>query len=328
MRRLAVSLFLAFLFDMGPVQAQNENLTTSLTDLSGALLSSVMLPEATDHTDTASVDFDWDFVDWNRGTFNPYHDQDLKKPFFLSFHDDYYASPVGTRVVVTSRYGWRDGRLHRGIDLDLLTGDEVYSILDGKVRYVRSHAGHGKTIVIRHENGLETIYAHLSKQLVEENQIVSKGQMIGKGGTTGNARGSHLHLEVRYEGVTINPEYFFDFEGDDRIRAKTCWITEEVANPRLFSSNRKASLTVTRELAKISHQEAPIPADSGIRQVAEDKIVEEQSEQRPKHHIIRYGDTLYSLARKYNVTVEDLCRVNGIADSFRIKAGQKLLLSF
>jgi murein DD-endopeptidase MepM/ murein hydrolase activator NlpD len=328
MRQLAGSLFLALLFYLGHVQAQNENLTTSITDLSGALVASVMLPEATDHTDTASVDFDWDFVDWNSGIFNPYRDQDLKKPFFLSFHDDYYASPVGARVVVTSRYGWRDGRLHRGIDLDLMTGDEVYSILEGKVRYVRSHAGHGKTIVIRHENGLETVYAHLSKQLVEENQIVSKGQVIGKGGTTGNARGSHLHLEVRYEGVTINPEYLFDFEDDDRIRAKICWITEEVANPRLFSSNRKIPMTVTQELAKLSQQETPVPADSGIRLVAEDKIAEDQSDQRPKHYIIRYGDTLYSLARKYNVTVEDLCRVNGIADSFRIKAGQKLLLSF
>ena len=87
-------------------------------------------------------------------------------------------------MVVTSRYGWRWGRPHRGIDIDLYTGDKVMALFDGKVRYVRYVLGHGQVVVIRHDNGLETIYSHLSRQLVKPNQLVKKGEVIGKGGTT------------------------------------------------------------------------------------------------------------------------------------------------
>ena len=88
---------------------------------------------------------------------------------------------------------------------------------------------------------LETVYAHLSKQLVEENQIVKKGEVIGKGGTTGNARGSHLHLEVRYQGVTINPEYFFDFESDVII-SDASWVTEDDFGSPAFFINQEEQI--------------------------------------------------------------------------------------
>jgi murein DD-endopeptidase MepM/ murein hydrolase activator NlpD len=229
--------------------------------------------------------------------------------------------------------------LHRGIDLDLTTGDDVYAILEGKVRYVRSHAGHGKTVVIRHSNGVETVYAHLSKQLVEENQIVKKGEVIGKGGTTGNARGSHLHLEVRYKGITINPEYFFDFDSDEII-ANACWVTEDISDPRRFSSVKKANFRVIHDLAKLAingEEEISIPlaleeippADTPETETVRPEVQQKpDSATIPTHYLIQYGDTLYSLSRKHHTTVEDFCRINGIEYSFKIKVGHKLILGF
>ncbi|MBK8506900.1 MAG: peptidoglycan DD-metalloendopeptidase family protein [Saprospiraceae bacterium] len=341
MRHLAASLLTALLFHLHPLQAQDDHLLTASLDGFENFYTRYHTDESYSslRSDSNLLDFNWDFMEWDSRSFNPYKEQDLKEPFFLTFPDDHYASPVGERKVITSHYGWRDGMLHRGIDLDLVTGDDVYAILDGKVRYVRSHAGHGKTVVIRHSNGVETVYAHLSKQLVKEDQIVKKGEVIGKGGTTGNARGSHLHLEVRYQGVTINPEYLFDFE-NDAIIADASWVTAEIADPRRFSSTKKASFKVVLELAKrVSAGEEEISVPLAVEEVspidttnAEPPLSEVTQSPVlkiiPINYIIQYGDTLYSLARKHHTTVEDICRANGIEDSFKIKVGQKLVLDF
>jgi len=341
MRQLAGSLLAGLLLQITPLFAQKV-LTASIRELGDLTAEASPFKYVNeDPSDTVVFNSNWDFGDWDIQTFNPYHEQDLSDPFYLSFIDQTYAAPVDRSMVITSRYGWRDGILHRGIDIDLVTGDEVYAILDGKVRYVRSHAGHGKTVVIRHENGLETVYAHLSKQLVKENQIVKKGEQIGKGGTTGNARGSHLHLEIRYEGVTINPEYFFDFESNREIKARESWITTEVTDPRRYSSVKKGIMSVAREMTKTDSDTtaAELSSDEQLSQnIAPDEPAHNESivqlsasaNEAPTTgpYTIKYGDTLYSLARKHQTTVDEICRVNGIGDSFKIKVGQKILLDF
>lgn len=116
---------------------------------------------------------------------------------------------------VTSGYGYRPRfrRMHRGIDLNLNTGDTVRAAFNGRVRIVNYEArGYGKYVVIRHDNGLETVYGHFSKHLVERNQFVKAGEPIGLGGNTGRSFGAHLHFETRYLGVAINPAAIIDFE--------------------------------------------------------------------------------------------------------------------
>lgn len=120
-----------------------------------------------------------------------------------------YYQPI--KGEITSRYGWRDKKMHNGIDLNLRTGDTVRAAFSGRVRLSRWQNGYGKAIVIRHYNGLETVYGHLSKQLVKSGDFVEAGTPIGRGGNTGRSRGSHLHLETRFKGKPINPEIFIDF---------------------------------------------------------------------------------------------------------------------
>lgn len=121
----------------------------------------------------------------------------------------YFFSPI--RGVVTSNFGWREGRIHKGIDIDLNKGDMVSTVFDGKVRVARKQGGFGNVVIIMHPNGLETVYAHLSKIKVKEGDIVLSGQTIGLGGNTGHSSGSHLHFEVHYKGHALNPGAIISF---------------------------------------------------------------------------------------------------------------------
>lgn len=114
--------------------------------------------------------------------------------------------------VLTSKFGWRDGRMHNGIDIDLQVWDTVVAAFPGVVRVARYYGGYGRVVVIRHYNGLETTYAHLHRFKVKEGERVEGGQLIGLGGSSGNSTGSHLHFEVRFKGVPINPMSFISLE--------------------------------------------------------------------------------------------------------------------
>lgn len=136
----------------------------------------------------------------------------IPKSFNLILENEllsYYYAPF--KGVVTSNYGWRDGRMHKGIDIDLVKGDKVSAAFDGKVRFAKKQGGFGNVIILMHPNGLETVYAHLSKLKVKEGDVVLSGQTIGLGGSTGHSSGSHLHFELRYKGHPMNPATFISF---------------------------------------------------------------------------------------------------------------------
>lgn len=124
-----------------------------------------------------------------------------------------FTLPINGKV--TSEYGYRSqfGRMHYGIDLDLNIGDTIRAAFEGIVRIVNCDTfGYGKYIVLRHNNGVETVYAHLSKYLVNREQKIQSGQPIGLGGNTGRGTNPHLHFEIRYLGLALNPSNIVDFE--------------------------------------------------------------------------------------------------------------------
>lgn len=145
--------------------------------------------------------------------FPPASDKDIPESLVLEIENEalsYFTPPRAG--VVTSLYGWRDKRMHKGIDVDLNKGDHVVAAFDGKVRIAEKRGGYGNVVVIMHPNGLETVYAHLSKLKVKEGQVVLSGQLIGLGGSTGHSTGSHLHFEVRYKSHAVNPSTFISFD--------------------------------------------------------------------------------------------------------------------
>ena len=155
---------------------------------------------------------------WNTRNPNPYprslSEEDTLKLLLLRDAEWFcdFAQPLHQEVKVTSRFGYREGRNHNGIDLDLQVWDSVFAIFPGVVRYARFHDGYGRLVIIRHHNGLETYYAHLHRLNVESGQEVEAGQLIGRGGSSGNSTGSHLHLEVRFKGIPLNPAHLIAFQ--------------------------------------------------------------------------------------------------------------------
>jgi hypothetical protein len=200
--------------------------------------------------------------------------------------------------VVTSRYGWRKGRMHYGIDINVNTGDTILAAFSGRVRYAQyNEGGYGNLVIIRHYNGLETYYAHLSQLNVVPNQLVEAGQLIGLGGNTGRSFGAHLHFEIRFFDLPINPEFVIDFEKgallDDNIFIHKGLFTPSSSTPNnAETSAAPAAQTQTRASAK--------------------------------YHKIRRGETLSSIARKHNTTIAKICKLNGIRQNSVIQAGKTI----
>jgi murein DD-endopeptidase MepM/ murein hydrolase activator NlpD len=132
-------------------------------------------------------------------------------------NDDYHHPFNG---IVTSDFGWRDSAQHNGVDIKLNRGDNVEAAFDGMVRYANNAYGYGNVVIIRHYNGLETVYGHLSKIKVKPGQVILAGQVIGLGGSTGSSTAPHLHFEIRFKGVPINPKYLISYSEQKLVCTK------------------------------------------------------------------------------------------------------------
>ncbi len=220
----------------------------------------------------------------------------------------HFCMPCDSRLV-TSHYGYRASfkRNHYGTDIKVYVGDTIRAAFDGKVRVVDYEGkGYGKYIIIRHPNGLETLYGHMSKQLVKENEDVKAGEPIGLGGNTGRSTGSHLHFETRFLGEFIDPEKLFSFEAADAR-----------ADSYVFRSHGKSTLNGTHDLAA-SEQNA------NQKEVASRQFQQQKMERTPRSQVykVKKGDTLSSIAKKYHTTVDKLCRLNHISKTKSLKIGQ------
>ena len=156
-----------------------------------------------------SFDYGFDFE-----SLNPYRYsiENLKDTLSVVIADSHCGFQFPHPGKVNSTFGWRKGRVHSGIDLQLEWGDTVLAAFDGVVRVSKYHKAYGNFIIIRHFNGLETLYAHLKKRDVLHGDTVLAGDLIGLGGSTGRSTGAHLHFETRFLGHPIDPEVFIDFE--------------------------------------------------------------------------------------------------------------------
>ncbi|QQR86902.1 MAG: peptidoglycan DD-metalloendopeptidase family protein [Flavobacteriales bacterium] len=163
--------------------------------------------------------------------------------------------------VLTSRFGWRDGRPHNGIDLDLAVWDTVRTMFPGVVRFSGPYGSFGRLVVVRHYNGLETFYAHLHRLKVKVGDHVDAGQLVGLGGNSGRSHGSHLHLEVRFKGVPIDAGRFIDLRNgellcDTLVLAKTRWSYAAYPLGTTFHTVRKGDhLNAIADLYGVSIQQ-------------------------------------------------------------------------
>lgn len=238
---------------------------------------------------------------------------ELPDSFLIRLKD--FCMPT-TNKVVTSNFGRRWGRMHKGIDVKVYIGDTIRAAFSGKVRIVRYEArGYGNYVVIRHYNGLETIYGHMSKHLVKEDQIVKAGDPIGLGGNTGRSTGSHLHFETRLCGVALNPALMFDFRNQD-VTGDTYMFHKNSYEKESVLANKARGKDVGELASEIDNDGGDKASDKSARRGGD-----------VQYHKVRRGETLSSIAKKRGTTVDKLCKLNHISRKMRIRPGQILRYS-
>lgn len=236
-----------------------------------------------------------------------------------------FHMPCDSRMV-TSHYGYRRSfrRQHYGTDIKVFVGDTIRAAFSGKVRVVSfERGGYGNYVVIRHANGLETIYGHMSRHLCKPNQVVKAGDVIGLGGNTGRSTGSHLHFETRFLGQFIDPEKLFDFEAQDvkgdfylfrsSGRGKMLAATDNVVGGEEEMDEETANAIAAKEAESEAFQQK--------------KIKQMQAKPRTRVHKVKSGETLSSIARKCGTSIDRLCRMNNIKRTTVLRPGQILRYS-
>lgn len=229
-----------------------------------------------------------------------------------------YHCPYQTKVY--SPFGYRHGRRHMGVDLPLKTGTPVVAAFSGKVRMSRYYKGFGNLVVIRHENGLETFYAHLSKRLVNVGDWVTAGQTIGLGGSTGRSTGAHLHFETRYEGFAFDPQWLIDFESG--VLRHRLFILKK----RFLDAGSKYIPEDDEEDYLIMKEDSTYYAARAAEQELREKEAAKKAAELAKaqYYKIRSGDTLGSIAARYHTTVKALCALNGITTRTTLRIGRSI----
>lgn len=239
------------------------------------------------------------FIGWtDAGQIHAFKDvkpAELPEEIDVKLIDENNPYCVPYQAQVRSGYRFRRSRPHNGVDLSLHTGDTIRAAFNGVIRFSSGGAatgGYGNLIVIRHTNGLETYYGHLSRRFVETDEPVKAGEAIGLGGSTGRSTGPHLHFETRYMGQSFDPERVFDFEN---------------------GAIRDTILTLKRHYFSIYSHHGQTDSES---KAAAGRII----------HKVRKGENLGVIARKYGTTVGAICRLNNISSKEILRIGQSLIV--
>lgn len=308
-KTFAISMLLAV--TSTTANAQDLLARQAPVDRKMAAVDTIMLRNITMREEFESPSADL-YANWD----NKYAHRATELPETYKIDLRHFTMPTTSRVI-TSNFGSRWGRQHKGLDIKVYIGDTIRAAFSGKVRIVRYEAGgYGKYIVIRHNNGLETIYGHLSKQLVEENQEVRSGEVIGLGGNTGRSTGSHLHFETRLCGVALNPALMFDFRAQDVTGDYYAFNKETYDNE---------STNATRLRGK--QDSSTYASTNSSDDYATNKRTTSGLTDQISYHKVKKGETLERIAKKRGVTVETICKLNHITKTMRLRPGQILRYS-
>ena len=302
-KKLAVLAFAAFVAT--PAAAQDLLAKQAPVDRKMKAVDSMVLKRIIEQEEKYNPSADL-YEDWN----NVYAHRETTLPDSFRIDLRGFHMPTDSRVV-TSNFGSRWGRQHKGLDIKVYIGDTIRAAFSGKIRIVKYEPkGYGKYVVIRHHNGLETIYGHMSKHLVVENQEVKAGEPIGLGGNTGRSTGSHLHFETRLCGVALNPALMFDFRNQDVVGD-------------FYNFNRKHYAAESAQATRLRGAGGSVTTSDDDLDLAVSTPARTVTP-TVHFHKVKKGDTLQAIARKCHTTVDKLCKLNHIGKNIRLRPGQIL----
>lgn len=250
---------------------------------------------------------------WNETSTNPYQVALDSLPetwavWLVDSLSEYHCPTTATRI--TSKFGMRHGRRHQGIDIGLPVGSPLYAVFDGKVRVATTMHGYGKVMILRHNNGLETVYGHMSAFDLKPGDIVHAGDVIGKSGNTGRSTGPHLHFETRHKGLAFDPLRIIDFSNGN-LKQRIM-----VLKRRYFSASSRYDQDFDEEFL--------LQEDDAKALAAKKAKEEEEARKAMVYHKVKSGENLGLIARKYHTTVNNICRLNGIKNPNTLRAGRTI----
>ena len=207
-----------------------------------------------------------------------------------SIHQSYFSDFLlpGNNGYIISRFGPRYGRMHYGTDVKMNTGDTVRAVQNGKIIRSGWGTGFGNIIIVEHENNIQTYYGHLSKFIKKKGESVNKGEAIALAGSTGNAKGPHLHFEIHEKRKAFDPELVFDFK-NNKIRDE---------------AQHESSLAVVHKILKPKGYANNIAI--------------------PEYYSVRKGDSLWKISNKYKTSMKTICFLNHISKNSILQIGQTL----
>ncbi len=264
--------------------------------------STLILSQLAEEEDFFFPEIDMD-ENWSTEAINPYKVDISQLPDSVQIDCSEFSMPLAKATRITSNFGYRRRfrRFHYGTDLKLQVGDTVTAAFSGKVRIRKfERKGYGYYLVIRHKNGLETIYGHLSRFLVKVGDEVKAGDPIALGGNTGRSTGPHLHFETRFMGKAFDPTLVFDFEKQD--------IYNDVYVYHVKKNNSKPAATTNKTYASAASQ------GTGHQ----DEIT---------YYKIKSGDTLEKIAKRNGTTIAQLCKLNGLTKTSILRVGKVIRCS-
>lgn len=226
------------------------------------------------------------------------------------------------RGEVISEYGYRGRAMHTGVDIRTIPNDTIRAILSGVVRMSKMYSSYGNVVVIQHDYGFETVYAHCSRNLVNVNDVVKAGDPIGLGGRTGRATTEHLHFEVRVAGEHVDPTRLLDVD-NHRLHHGMLYIG--LVDGQILAYN---SLAEARQLVEKSNQ-AEVAQKQSEQRAAEVRVeqnvaADKAAEAQQQFYKVTSGDTLYGIALRHKTTVKKLCEMNNIRETDILQINQRL----
>jgi len=258
------------------------------------------------------------------------------KIILVESHNNAFSMPCDM-YRLTSKYGNRKGTPHTGVDLALTKGAPIRCCFDGVVRMAKDYSSYGKTVVVRHYNGLETVYAHLDSICVVPNEMVTAGQLIGTAGSTGRASGVHLHFETRFLYEHFDPEKMIDFGSGDLISNILTIAKSELDFDKAPEAPAKEQVSTsttnnpTTATTPSSNNTTPAATPTNTNTNTNPTTTTPSKPSTPNNsnsetviHTVVSGDTLYGIARKYGTTVDKLLKLNNITEESKLQLGQKI----
>lgn len=247
-------------------------------------------------------------------------------------YDHPFVNPITGKVI--SKFGKRGRRMHTGTDIKLNLGDSVLCAFDGRVRLAKRFNGYGNMVLVRHKNGLETIYGHLKEIKVKVNDSIKAGDLIGYGGHTGRATCDHLHFETRLFGEPFDNSKYIDFRNHS---LKSNHIYYKNKQFEIDPANLGRKELVENKPAIASNVTIPAKDTTTVKEVVDEKTTvassksktasKTKSSAKATKHVVRKGDNLWVIAKKYNTTVKKLCSVNNITAQKTLKVGSVIRIN-